>query len=333
MEQDFETTTQVILEVDFKSTPKVLLVDDDELVRAQLQAAISAAGFKVEAVADGAAALAAMEKEFAPVVITDRNMPGMDGLALCRAIRERRFPGYVYMLLLTAHDREEDILAGLEAGADDYLSKRASSAQLLARLRTAQRILGLERSLKDALAEKRQLAMTDALTGAHNRRYFMRRLNGEIQRAQRVGGELSILALDIDHFKSINDRYGHAAGDAVLREFVRRIDENLPRRTDWCARIGGEEFTVVLEGTDLTGAAKVAERLRAATADTPMPSDTGLIPTTVSIGVATLKMSPGKGQASVESLLGMADDCLYASKENGRNRVTLPEPSNSSSDE
>ncbi len=141
-----------------------------------------------------------------------------------------------------------DILAGLQAGADDYLSKRTSSAQLLARMRTAQRILTLEHSLKTAVAEKHRLAMSDPLTGAPNRRYFVRRLNRELKRANRVADDLSVMALDIDHFKAVNDKYGHATGDAVLRECVQRISECLPNDSDWYARIGGEEFAVVLGG-------------------------------------------------------------------------------------
>jgi two-component system, cell cycle response regulator len=188
------------------------------------------------------------------VVIVDLKMPAMDGLSVCRAIRERTWPGYVYIVLLTAQDAEEDILADLESGADDYLSKRVSPTQLLARLRTAERILSLESSLRGALAEKRLLALTDTLTGAPNRRYFLRRVSRELKRMRRFGGDLCLMSLDIDHFKQMNDRYGHASGDAVLQEFVQRIGQCLPRNTDWCARMGGEEFAVVLEETRLVGA-------------------------------------------------------------------------------
>jgi two-component system cell cycle response regulator len=151
MESDLGATTQV-LTLDLGVLPRVLLVDDDELVLARLQEMLSAAGFDVCKATSGSEALAFLEETFAPVVITDLQMPVMDGLAVCRAIRQRTWPGYVYILLLTVQDAEEDILAGLDAGADDYLGKRMSSAQLLARLRTAQRILTLERSLKGALA-------------------------------------------------------------------------------------------------------------------------------------------------------------------------------------
>jgi two-component system, cell cycle response regulator len=323
MEDDLGPTTQV-LKLPFGLPPKVLLVDDDDLVLARLQDLVAAAGFEVEVALNGAAALDSLQRSFAPVVIMDLKMPDMDGLALCRAIREGAWPGYVYILLLTAQDAEGDILAGLDAGADDYISKKTSSAQLLARLRAGQRILALEQSLKEALAEKRRLTMTDALTGAPNRRYFQRRLSRELERMRRFGGELCVMSLDIDRFKTINDRYGHASGDAVLQEFVRRVDRCLPRNTDWSARMGGEEFVVVLEGTGLAGAGIIAERLREAIAAAPMRTRAGMIDVTVSIGVSALDGAADPRDISVEALMGLADACLYASKEDGRNRVTLP---------
>lgn len=323
MEEDLGPTTQ-ILKLPFGEPIKVLLVDDDDLVVARLHNLVATAGFEIDTALSGTAALACLKASFSSIVIMDLNMPDMDGLALCRAIREGSWPGYVYILLLTAQDAEDDILAGLDAGADDYLSKKSSSAQLLARLRTGQRILALERSLKEALAEKRRLTMTDALTGAPNRRYFQRRLSRELERIRRFGGDLCLMSLDIDRFKSINDRYGHASGDAVLQEFVRRIAQCLPRNTDWCARMGGEEFAVVLEETNLAGATKVAERLRQAVADTPMRTRAGMITVTVSIGVSALEGAGERREFSVESLMNLADACLYASKEDGRNRVTLP---------
>ena len=259
--EDVGSTTQV-LALAYMPTPKVLLVDDDELMMERLKIPIVEAGYEVLTATDGATALAALQRDFMSIVILDRNMPGMDGLALCRTIRQQTWPGYVYLMLLTAHDAEEDILLGLDAGADDYLSKRVSDAQLVARLSAATRVLSLEHSLKSALEDRRQMAMTDALTGTHNRRYFMRYLGGELKRSRRFRTDLSLLVLDVDHFKQVNDKYGHAAGDMVLQELVKRIQKCLPREYDWCARLGGEEFAVVLPQTDLAGAAVVAEKLR-----------------------------------------------------------------------
>jgi two-component system, cell cycle response regulator len=317
---DDDAATTQILQLDLSQTPRVLLVDDDELVLERLASLIKAAGFEVETAADGTTALELLQSRFAPVVIADLRMPTLDGLALCRAIRQKQWPGYVYILLLTAQDAEEDILAGLEAGADDYLGKRASSAQLLARLRTARRILSLEHSLKQALAEKRRLSLTDPLTGVANRRYFLKRLGLEVQQVHKTGGQLCLLCLDIDHFKQINDRHGHAAGDTVLKEFVRRINPHLGA-TDWCARIGGEEFVVVLGGAGTDQALQVAEAIRATVAGSPVQTSSGTIRCAVSIGVSGWR--PGPPPITTEMLLQEGDQALYASKARGRNCVTL----------
>jgi len=302
----------------------VLVVDDDELVLAHLAQLVQAAGYEVHTAGDGHAALEFLAQHFTPIVITDLNMPGLDGLALCRAIRQQVWPGYVYILVLTVHDGESAILAGLNAGADDYLSKRTSAAQLLARLHTAQRILGLEQALKVELEEKRRQSLTDSLTGANNRRYFERQLQHDFKRTQRGGGPLSLLMLDIDHFKRINDRHGHAAGDAVLQETVRRVRLSLTRETDWCARIGGEEFVIVLADTPLSGAAQVAERIRQAIAGVPVVTNACAVAVTASIGVVEFQPAASRKSVSVESLIADLDANMYLSKRNGRNRVTLP---------
>jgi two-component system, cell cycle response regulator len=321
MKADIEAATQV-LSLDIGSAPNVLLIDDDELALARLESILTASGFAVRTATSGLAALSFLKEMFSPVVITDFKMPCMDGLSVCRAIRQESWPGYIYILLLTIQDAEADVLAGLDAGADDYLSKRMSSAQVLARLRTARRILTLEHSLKSALAEKRRLALTDELTGAPNRRYFRTRLSRELERVLRFGGNLSLLSLDIDNFKIVNDRYGHAAGDSVLQEVVKRISRCLPRNTDWCARLGGEEFSVVLEQTDLAGARIVAERLRHTIAESPVITRAGAVQVTVSIGVSGLEALEHRKRITLDALLNHADAYLYASKERGRDCVT-----------
>jgi two-component system, cell cycle response regulator len=304
--------------------PRVLLVDDDEIVIERQRELIAAAGYEVISATSGAAALELLQRDFAPIVILDRNMPGMDGLQLCREIRSGpHYPGYVYIMLCTAHDSEDEILAGLNAGADDYLSKRASGTHLIARLATARRIISLEHSLKFVIEERRRMALTDALTGAHNRRYFMNHMRREMKRSRRAGHDLALLVFDIDHFKHINDRFGHTAGDAVLVEFVRRVRAALPREYDWCARMGGEEFAVVLPETSLAGAEEVAERIRGAIAAEPFATMAGKVGVTVSVGVSNVSMFADRGTAEVEQLLNRADDCLYYSKNHGRDRVTV----------
>jgi two-component system cell cycle response regulator len=325
MDQELEAAA-LIPRPAFTPARTVLVVDDDELVLAHLAQLVQAAGYEVHTAGDGHAALEFLAQHFTPIVITDLNMPGLDGLALCRAIRQQLWPGYVYILVLTVHDGESAILAGLNAGADDYLSKRTSAAQLLARLHTAQRILGLEQALKVELEEKRRQSLTDSLTGTNNRRYFERQLQQDFKRTQRGAGPLSLLMLDIDHFKRINDRHGHAAGDAVLQETVRRMRLCLTRETDWCARIGGEEFVMVLADTPLSGAAQVAERIRQAIAGVPIVTNACAVAVTASIGVVEFQPAGSRKSVSVESLIAELDANMYQSKRNGRNRVTLPGP-------
>ncbi len=316
-----DDTTQIgTLEIPV--APTVLVVDDDILVLARLQELVAAAGYEVRTANSGIEALNSLKQSYASIVVMDLNMPDMDGLDLCRRIREHIWPGYIYIVLLTARDKEKDILAGLDAGADDYLSKRTSAAQFVARLRAAKRILSLEYWLKNSLAKKRELAMTDALTGIYNRRYFIRHLSRELKRAQRFGGEVSLLLLDIDHFKRVNDTCGHLAGDMVLEQFARHITHCLQRATDWCARLGGEEFAVVLEGTNLEGARACAEKVRRAIADTPIETPAGAVRITVSIGVSGLAGLASRDAATAHSLLDQADTNLYVSKARGRNRVT-----------
>jgi two-component system cell cycle response regulator len=314
--------TAEIARLDLPMAPSVMIVDDDSLVLERLEDLVTSAGYKVRTAPGGSEALASLKTSASSIVITDLNMPGMNGLDLCRRIREHSWSGYIYVVVLTVRDEEKDILAGLDAGADDYVSKRTSAAQFTARLRIAKRVLGLEYSLKSALEKKRHLAMTDALTGAYNRRYFMRHLGRELKRSQRVGGDVSLLLLDVDHFKQVNDTYGHVVGDTVLRKLTAQIAACLRRDTDWCARLGGEEFVVVLEGTNQSAARACAEKLRQAVADTAIDTSAGPVRITVSIGISGFGESVNKNSATVESMMQQADTNLYASKANGRNRIT-----------
>ncbi len=301
---------------------KVLLVDDDRLVLDRLERLVTAAGYEVVTARNGDAALVSMRQEFAPIVIAEIDLPQMDGLALCRAIRRQSYSGYVYVILFSSRDAEGDILTGLDAGADDYVSKRAPTTQLVGRLRTAQRVLALEQSLKQALADRERMAMTDVLTGAHNRRYLLQHLSHELDCARRSCGALSVLVFDVDHFSLVNDRHGHAAGDGALKEVVRRIQQGLQRNCDWFARLGGDEFAVVLPQTDIAGASIVAEKLRRAVAATPIRFDTAKARITISIGASELGATAERDSTTAERLLDLADQNLYKSKKAGRNRVT-----------
>jgi two-component system cell cycle response regulator len=324
MAGQFEETIQMTAFKLDAVAPRVLIVDNDPLICESLQALIAQAGYEARSVGSGAAALAALRKGFAPIVITDRDMPDMDGLTLCRTIRHEQFDSYVYVILLTVQDSEPAILEGLDAGADDYLSKKVSKAQIIARLRTARRILGLEQTLRTTIEEKARLATTDTLTGAHNRRFLMRNLAREMKQAKRGGTSVALLMLDIDHFKQVNDRFGHAVGDEVLKEFSARATDCLVHRKDWLARYGGEEFIAVLPDTNMEGAYVVAEKLRRTIGNTSMRTSRGPLDVTVSIGAGSTEALPSGEAEDVDKLLAVADECLYRSKEEGRNRTTLP---------
>jgi diguanylate cyclase (GGDEF)-like protein len=299
----------------------VLLVEDNPLLRRIMEDLITAAGFPVTVAADGAAALEQLERRHHPIVVTDWVMPGMDGLELCRALRRRAAEHYTYILLVTAQGGREEMLAGLEAGADEYLVKPVNPAELSARLKIARRILALEQNLKRSLEAITRLSLRDPLTEAYNRRFLVERLPQEIKRAYRYQRPLSLVLLDLDHFKVVNDIHGHQAGDTVLRECVRLTQEGVRDDVDWLVRYGGEEFVVVLPETDHAGALIVAERLRARLAAHAVPWNGAGLRVTASFGVATLALFPEKRHHSLESLLEAADRCLYRAKEEGRNRV------------
>ena len=300
---------------------KVLLVDDDELMRTQLSILLQHAGYIVSVAGSGEEALRCLDADPCSIVISDWEMPEMDGIALTRHLRSQRLESYIYVFLLTVRRAKRDIVVGLQAGADDYISKDAPPEEILARLETARRIVTLEQALRSANRENRRLAITDALTGVRNRRYMMKYLPREFDRCRRYGHAIAALVCDLDHFKRVNDSLGHDAGDEVLREFCSRTQSCL-RTTDWMARTGGEEFAVVLPETDLVGAAIVAERIRTAVALEPMQTCMGQLKITVSIGASALIPPRELSRLTHTDLLHVADKCLYESKSQGRNRVT-----------
>ena len=299
----------------------ILIVEDNPVSRKLLEKTLKKGGYEVVSAASGLEALELFKKRFFPIVITDWMMPEMDGLQLCRHIRTMDLPGYVFIILLTAKDTKEDLITGLEAGADDYLTKPFNYPELKARLKAGQRILELEKSLKKANEEIRLLSITDSLTGCYNRYYLMERLNHEIKRASRYNHELSVIMCDIDHFKKVNDTYGHQTGDLVLKSFANTISTSIRKDVDWLARYGGEEFLVVLPETGWQGALALAERLRKVVASTKTPSPQGEISITASFGVTGFDTKTPSDKVSLEQLISAADSYLYQAKEAGRNRV------------
>jgi diguanylate cyclase (GGDEF)-like protein len=298
----------------------ILLAEDDPVTRMLMTRFLKKAGYEVDAVSNGSEALDHMMARYYPILVTDWEMPEMDGVALCKAVRNMQLDGYVYALLLTARDSKEHIIAGLEAGADDYLIKPVHEAELIARLNAGRRILNLEHSLRAANQRNRILSITDALTGAYNRRYLMEQLPRELERCRRYAYPLSVLMCDVDHFKKINDLRGHAAGDEVLQQFAARTQKSIRSTSDWLARYGGEEFLVVLPETSHDGALHVAEKLRGVISATPFATRNGDCPVTASFGVASTGQSGPDISLRVDKLIRAADECLYQSKQEGRNR-------------
>ncbi len=303
-------------------SPTILLAEDDPVTRMLMTRFLKKAGYEVDAVANGSQAMDKMTKRYYPMLVTDWEMPEMDGVSLCKAVRNLQLDGYVYALLLTARDSKEHIIAGLEAGADDYLIKPVHEAELIARLNAGRRILNLEHSLRVANQRNRILSITDALTGAHNRRYLMEQLPRELERCRRYAYPLSVLMCDIDHFKQINDARGHAAGDDVLQQFAARAQKSIRTNSDWVSRYGGEEFLIVLPETAHEGALFVAEKIRMLIAGTPFATRSGETPVTASFGVASTGPQGPDITLKVEALIRTADECLYKSKQEGRDRTS-----------
>ena len=275
-------------------------------------------GYLVKVSKDGAEAWNILQQEHPPeMVLLDWVMPEIDGLALCRRIRERRTTPYQYILLLTGKGEKRDVVTGLEAGADDYLIKPFDQDELRAHLRVGRRILDLQRELIAAREELRIQATHDALTGIWNRRAVLNLLDQEIQRSKRARKSIGLLMLDLDHFKKINDTHGHPIGDEVLREVTNRISGIL-RGYDLIGRYGGEEFLVVITDCQRTRIAETADRIRLAICSSPVLTGGSTIPVSVSIGATVI----AAGGSSQESLIA-ADQALYQAKKSGRNRVAV----------
>jgi diguanylate cyclase (GGDEF)-like protein len=251
----------------------------------------------------------------------------MDGVQVCREVRKRVEKTYTYILLLTAKTAKQDIIEGLEAGADDYLTKPFDAYELEARLNVGRRILNLQNDFLKACEELRIRATHDALTGVKNRGAILELLDQELTRSQREGQPLGIIMADLDHFKRINDTHGHPAGDAVLREASSRMRAWL-RVYDTVGRYGGEEFLILSPGCTGSETLGIAERLREAIADTPVKFADKLIPMTLSLGVAVREEG---NSVDATTLLHVADQALYKAKHSGRNRVEVgalsPSPS------
>ena len=254
---------------------KILIADDDALSRRLLEKTLVRAGYEVMPVADGRQAVESLSRPDAPrLALLDWMMPELDGPGVCREIRKRRDQSYVYMVLLTSRESKEDVVAGLESGADDYLIKPFVADELKARLRTGQRILHLEDSLVEAREQMRFKATHDHLTSLWNRGVIVDLLGRELTRSQRENVCTAVILGDLDHFKRVNDTYGHLVGDQVLREVARRLLQSV-RSYDFVGRYGGEEFLTVLNNCDPNAAFARAEQIRKCICTRPVHTDAG----------------------------------------------------------
>ncbi len=292
---------------------KVLIADDDPVSLLYLRAAVEDWGYQVSTATDGKAAWNILQQSDAPMLaILDWMMPGMDGIDICSNLRKIQRDHYTYLIMLTARSEVEFIVEAINAGADDFISKPFNLEELQVRMRAGTRIVELQHEL-------RLKATRDALTGIYNRGAIIDILEKEMARHQRDHNPLAIIFADLDHFKQVNDVYGHLAGDAVLCAVTQRTATVL-RPYDSFGRYGGEELLLTLPACSAQKAAEVAERIRKKIHATPIDTSFGAIVSSVSIGVTIL--APGE-HIAMDALLQRADEALYRAKNNGRNRVEI----------
>lgn len=302
---------------------RILIADDSLVSRHLLEATLRKWNYEVIVACDGREAWEMLRGPDPPrLAILDWVMPGLSGLEICKHVRDhtkRDDLNYTYLLLLTSKSQREDLIEGMEAGADDYLTKPFDQHELKVRLRAGSRVIDLQRELVAAREELREQATKDFLTRIWNRSSIMDILSREIVRANRDRRSIGVVLADIDHFKTINDTFGHLAGDAVLRDFTRRVGAVM-RPYDSIGRYGGEEFLAILPGCDEASTEGQAERMRLAVCQEPVKIDDHKHPVTASFGAACFR--PGMGMTA-EQLIRAADQALYLAKNKGRNRIMI----------
>lgn len=300
---------------------KILIAEDDSTSRRTLEAALSKWGYDVVTAADGNEAWEKLQGTVAPkLAVLDWIMPGLEGIEICRRLRDNKADNeqYTYLILLTSKGTKDNIVSGMAAGADDYIVKPFDPHELRVRIRAGQRIIELQSELLTAKQDLFLQSRTDSLTGVLNRRAIFSQVETELSRARRENKKISLSMLDIDFFKKVNDTYGHMAGDEVLRDVVKRIN-NVIRIYDsigTLGRYGGEEFILIIPGAKEEDAYGIFERIRTAIVETDFPINGSNIQVTVSQGVVTWD-----GHTKADDLIARADKALYQAKENGRNRV------------
>jgi two-component system cell cycle response regulator len=298
---------------------KILIAEDDRITARILHKHLTDWGFQVFLEKNGEDAWSTLDTQDIQMALLDWMMPKLNGLELCRKIRQQKSDPYTYLILLTARTATEDIVEGLNSGADDYITKPVDPAELKARLLTGKRIIELENRNKKLQKRLEKLAHEDSLTGFLNKKNIHLRLEEELSRGNRENQPVSALLLDIDKFKEINDTHGHQVGDQVLREISRRLRLAI-RKHDQIGRFGGDEILVLLWHTDSDSLQIVADRLCACVSGEPIPTDAGPLGVSVSVGGAS---SDDHFEVSADTLLQLSDKALYSAKHKGRNRAEI----------
>ncbi|HKC80544.1 MAG TPA: diguanylate cyclase [Gemmatimonadaceae bacterium] len=310
--------------MEHKKKKRILVVDDHEDNIELLRARLEARGYEVEGASDGQAALDAVQRTCPDLILLDVMMPKMDGMEVVKRLKANKGLPFIPVIMQTALDSTENKVEGLDAGADDYITKPINFAELEARVNSLLRIKTLqsdlaarERELSDLNDKLRLISLTDGLTEVENRRSLELHLHEMWQHSMRLHEPIALIICDIDKFKAVNDNYGHQAGDSVLKEFAQLLKSEA-REIDRVGRYGGEEFLLILSGTVLDAAVTFAERLREKVEGHTFSYTGGTLRRTMSCGVAA---SPHPRVKDQEALLRAADDALYVAKETGRNRV------------
>jgi diguanylate cyclase (GGDEF)-like protein len=295
----------------------IAIVDDDAAIRRLVRLFLRRAGFDTIECTTGAEARVMLWNDPWDLAILDRRLPDIDGVLLAGELKGNPDFRTRYIIMLTGEAEQEDKIEGLELGADDYITKPFQYPELLARIRAGKRIVDLQKELLETNKRLELLSITDGLTKLHNHRFFQDELARAFEESQRYQRPLSMVMIDIDFFKKINDTYGHAVGDEMLKAVARLYKEST-RSTDLVARYGGEEFAVMMPETSLEDGIAFAEKIRVALESTQIPTQAGLLNATVSLGVASV---PHSRIHTSKELIVAADKALYRAKKRGRNQV------------
>lgn len=304
---------------------KVLVVDDDPVCQLGLEAMVRALGHECLVALDGRAAWNIMQAEQIDLLITDREMPHLDGVQLTKRVREELTSGHVYVILATAYGSLDQAREGMIAGADDYLVKPIQLDDLQLRLIAGERVNALHRTLETANQELRVVARRDGLTGLRNRRCLAEDLVVMADRMHRYGHRFSLALLDVDNFKGFNDLYGHQKGDEALKALA-EVMQAMSRGGDTCYRYGGEEFLCIYPEQSIAGAEVAVERLRTHVAALAIPHEGGVADGALTLSAGISEMSEESGMDAKEAVRA-ADMAMYEAKKLGRNRVEVAIPS------